>query len=127
MDWTDDTIKAALTTSTYSVNQDTHDFFNDITNEVTGTGYTAGGAEIANTTVSYDAGTNVLKYDGDDVSWTITGSVTFRYLIIYDSTPGSSATNPLLGYIDFGADVTITDGTLTINFSSDGILKDTIS
>jgi len=127
VDWTDDTIKAALTTSTYSVNQDTHDFFNDITNEVTGTGYTAGGAEIANTTVSYDAGTNVLKYDGDDVSWTITGSVTFRYLIIYDSTPGSSATNPLLGYIDFGADVTITDGTLTINFSSDGILKDTIS
>lgn len=127
MDWTDDTIKAALTTSTYSVNQDTHDFFEDITNEVTGTGYTAGGAEIANTTVSYDAGTNVLKYDGDDVSWTITGSVTFRYLIIYDSTPGSSATNPLLGYIDFGADVTITDGTLTINFSSDGILKDTVS
>jgi hypothetical protein len=48
-DWDTDTIKCALTTSTYTVDIDTHDFFNDVTNEITGTGYTAGGATLAST------------------------------------------------------------------------------
>lgn len=127
VDWEDDTIKVSLHTSTYAVNQDTHDFQDDLTNEVTATGYTAGGVAITGTALTYDAGTNTLKYDGDNVAWTITGSLIFRYAAIYDSTPGTTATNPLLGYIDFEEDQVIVDGTLTFNFSTDGILEDVIT
>ena len=52
-DWDTDTIKVMLTTSLYTPDQDTHDFKNDVTNEVTGTGYTAGGQALTNKTVTY--------------------------------------------------------------------------
>jgi hypothetical protein len=42
-----DSLKMALVTSTYSPNFDTHALYSDLTNEVVGTGYTAGGATLA--------------------------------------------------------------------------------
>ena len=126
IDFNSDTIKVALCTSTYTPNQDTHDFFNDITNEVSGTGYTAGGATLGTPTLTYTGGTNVLKLDGDDVSWT-TSTITARYAIIYDSTPGTAATNPLLAYVDFGADVTSTAGTFSIVWDAAGIATVTVA
>jgi hypothetical protein len=43
IDWDSDTIKVALLSSSYTPNQDTHDYFDDVSaNEVTGTGYTTG-------------------------------------------------------------------------------------
>lgn len=50
-----DTLKMALTTSSYTPAPNTHDFFDDITNEVTGTGYTAGGASLASKTLTATA------------------------------------------------------------------------
>jgi hypothetical protein len=126
IDFNSDTIKCALATSSYTPDQDAHDFFNDITNEVVGTGYTAGGATIANPSITYTGGSNTLKLDGDDVSWT-TSTITARYAIIYDSTPGTAATNPLISYIDFGADVSTTAGTLSITFDAAGIATVVIS
>lgn len=126
IDFNSDTIKVALCTSSYTPNQDTHDFFNDVTNEVTGTGYTAGGATIANCTLTYTAGTNVLKLDGDDVSWP-SSTITARYAVIYDSTPGTAATNPLIAYVDFGADVVSSAGTFTIAWHADGIATVTVA
>ena len=117
-----DSIKVALTTVTYVPAQDTDDYFNDVTNEVTGTAYVAGGAAIANDTLTYTAGTNVMKYDGDDVTWataTITGA---RVAVIYDSTPGTAATNPLIGYCIFDGDVSPSAGNLTITWDAAGIL-----
>jgi hypothetical protein len=111
VDWNSDTIKMALCTSTYTPNQNTHDYFNDITNEVTGTGYTAGGQTMTSCIVT--PGTNVVTFDAADVVWT-TSTLTARYAIVYDSTPGTSATNPLLCYIDFGADVSSTAASLTV-------------
>lgn len=104
---------------------DAHDFQDDLTNEVTATGYTAGGATIATPTLT--GGTGTLTYDGANVSWTITGTLTFRYAVIYDATPAAAASNPLISIIDFDTDQTITDGTLTLNFNASGILLDTIS
>lgn len=120
IDFNSDTIKCALATSTYTPDQDTHDFFNDITNEVVGTGYTAGGNTLANCTITYTGATNVLKIDADDTSWAAS-TITARYAIIYDSTPGTAATNPLILYIDFGADVISTAGTFTITFDAAGL------
>jgi hypothetical protein len=58
-----DTLKVMLTTSAYTPDQDTHDYKNDVTNEITGTGYTAGGAALTTVTVTYTTATNVLMVD----------------------------------------------------------------
>ena len=124
--WTAGGIKAALCTSSYTPAQDTHDYFNDITNEVTGDGYTAGGAALAAPTLTYTGATNVLKLDADDVSWAAS-TITARYAIIYDATTGVAATSPLLLYVDFGQDYTTTGATFTITWSASGIATLTVS
>ena len=126
IDWDTDVIKVALATNAYTPAQDTHDYFNDITNEVVGTGYTAGGATLASKTNVYTSGTNTLALDAADVSWT-TSTITARYAIIYDATPGTAATNPLIAYVDFGADVTSTAGTFSITWDSAGIVTITVA
>ncbi len=126
LDYNSDTIKVALCTSSYTPDQDAHDYFNDITNEVTGTGYTAGGATLGTATVAYDTSTNVIKLDGDDTSWT-TSTITARYAIVYDSTPATDATRPLIAYVDFGADVVSTAGTFLITWNAAGIATVTVA
>lgn len=116
-----DTIKVALCTSTYSPNQDTHDFFDDITNEVVGAGYTAGGATLTLLDPAYTADGNIAAIDADDVQWTAS-SLTARYAIIYKST-GTAGTSPLIGYMDFGEDKTSVSGILKIAWDAAGILK----
>jgi hypothetical protein len=124
IDWTADTIKVKLTTSTYVPAQDTDDFDNDATNEITGTGYTAGGAALVNPTRGYTAATNVLKLDADDVSWT-SASFTARIAVIYKDRGGASTADELISYVDFGGDETVASGTFQITWDSAGIITGT--
>ena len=57
-----DTIKMALCTSLYTPDYDLHDYFNDVTNEVVGTGYTAGGAALASKTVTRTAANSLTAW-----------------------------------------------------------------
>jgi hypothetical protein len=124
VDWDTDTIKVALVTSSYTPNQDTHDYWDDVSaNEISGTGYSAGGATLANKTVGYTAGTNVTKFDGDDVSWT-SSTLTARYAVVYLST-GTPSTSPLIAYVDFATDQSSSSGTFTITWSASGIFTTT--
>lgn len=116
-----DTIKVALVTSTYTPDQDTHDFFDDVTNEVSGTGYTAGGETIANDDVTVDTTDNEGVYDGDDVTWA-SSTITARGAVIYKST-GTASTSPLICYLDFGSDQSSSAGDFTIQWNSEGILN----
>lgn len=111
IDYDTDTIKAMLCTSTYSPNQDTHRYKSSVTNEVSGTGYTAGGVTLTTKTVTYDAPSNTLSLDCDDPAWA-TATITARYLVFYKST-GTDATSPLIAYVDFGADVSSTGAAFT--------------
>jgi hypothetical protein len=54
IDFESDTIKVALVTDSYTPDQDSHDFFDDVTNEVSGTGYTAGGETLTSKSVTQD-------------------------------------------------------------------------
>ncbi|WP_280471022.1 hypothetical protein [Nocardia cyriacigeorgica] len=121
IDWDSDTIKVMLCTSAYAPNQDTHAYKSDITNEVTGTGYTAGGATLASCTSTYTAGTNTVTLDAADTSWA-NSTITARYAVVYDATPATDATRPVLGYVDFGQDVSTTAGTFSIVWDAAGIL-----
>lgn len=127
IDFGSDTIKVALLDNTHVPDQDAHNYFDDVAvDEVVGTGYTAGGATLSTPTVTYTAGTNVLKLDGADVSWA-SSTITARYAVIYDSTPGTAATNPLIAYVDFGADVTSSGGTFSITWDAAGIATVTVA
>lgn len=119
LDWDTNAIKVMLTTNTYTPNQDTHEDKADVTNEVTGAGYTAGGAALATKTLANTL--NVIKFDADDVAWTAS-TITARRAVVYDSVGGASdATRPLLIWLDFGEDKVSTDGTFTITWNAGGI------
>lgn len=116
-----DTIKVALCTSSYTPSVDNHDFFDDITNEIVGTGYTAGGATLTNKVVSQDNTDDEGVFDADDATWS-TATLTFRYAIIYKVGAGASS-SPLIGYIDFSTDQVSTVGTVTIPWLAEGIIN----
>lgn len=126
VDYLSDSIKVMLCTSSYTPNQDTHEFKSDLTNEVSGTGYTATGVALANKALTYTAGTNVIMADADDTSWT-SSTITARYAVIYDATPATDATRPLIGYVDFGADQTTNNGTFQITWNAAGIFTITVA
>lgn len=116
-----DTIKVALVTSAYTPNQDTHDFFDDVTNEVSGTGYTAGGASLASKAVTTDTTDNEGVFDAADVVWS-TATVTARGAVIYKST-GTASTSALICYLDFGSDQSSSAADFTIAWNAEGIVN----
>lgn len=116
-----DTIKVALVTSSYTPNQDTHDFFDDVTNEVSGTGYTAGGGSLASKAVTVDTTDNEGVFDAADLTWS-TSTITARGAVIYKST-GVSSTSALICYLDFSTDQTSSAGDFTISWNSEGIIN----
>lgn len=119
VDFDTDEIKVSLHDVGYVPNQDTDEFWDDATNEEDGAGYTPEGAVLASASVAYDAGTNVLKIDGDDITWA-DSTITCRIAVIYVREV-ADADSPLLVYIDFGADVTSTAGPFKIAFNAGGI------
>jgi hypothetical protein len=120
--WTTDTFKVSLHTSTYTPNQDTHQFYSDLTNEITASGsYSTGGATLASLAVSVDTTNDRAEFDAADVA--ITGFTNvFRYAVVYKST-GVSATSRLIALIDFGSDVTVTNSTYTLTWNADGVFQ----
>lgn len=127
IDWDTDTIKVALLTNAYTPDQDAHNYFDDVVaNEVTGTGYTAGGLTLANKTNAYNSATNVIVLDADDVTWS-SSTITARYAVVYDASPATNATKPLIGYVDFGSDQSSSNGNFTITWDATGIVRVTVA
>jgi len=117
-----DTIKVMLLTSTHANNADTQEFIDDVSaNEVSGTGYTAGGATLANKAVTQDNTDDEGVFDADDVSWAAS-TITARYAVIYKDT-GTPATSPIIAIIDFGEDKVSSAGAFTITWAAEGILN----
>ena len=99
------TLKISLHTSAYNAaaGRATHDFFDDVTNEVTGTNYTAGGATLASKTLGVTS--NTLTFDCADITWSQSagGFTTARIAVLYKST-GTPGTSTLVAYYDLGSD-----------------------
>jgi hypothetical protein len=111
-DLIDDTIKIALfnanadltaSTTAYSTNQ-----------EVTGTGYTAGGNTLTGATVRSNGTTAYVSFD--NTSWS-SASFTSRGALIYNS----SKANRSVAVLNFGSDKIVANGTLTIEFPSNDV------
>lgn len=127
IDWDSDTIKVALCTSSYPVNQDTDDYWSDAQPyEASGTGYTAGGLTLTSKSLTFDAATNKVTLDAADVTWA-NSTITARYAVIYDAQTGVNTTSPLIGYVDFGTDQSSSSGSFVISWAATGILQVTIA
>lgn len=124
-DFLTSTYKAMLTTSTFTPNQDTNDFKDDVTNEVVGTGYTAGGTTLANKTIGYTAGSNVTKLDCDDPTWTTVTLSDVKNVVVYNDTPATPATKPLLAFGIIDVAVNPNAGNLVITLDANGLLTTT--
>jgi hypothetical protein len=107
------TYKIALFTSSKTVSGSDPTAFST-TNEISGTGYTSGGATLANPSVTGGSSASTAFVDFDDVSFT-SASFTARFAQIYRSD-GSAPTNDSVLVLDFGGDFTATNGTFTIQF-----------
>lgn len=188
IDLDSDTIKAMLVTNAYAPSP-SHCYKSDVTNEVTGTGYTAGGATLTGVTVAYTAanswsqvaavstayavgdirrpstgngflyraavagtsggsaptwpttvgatvvdggvtweniGAGAVVFDAADVSWA-SSTITARTVVIYDSTPATDATRPLIGYITLDADLSSSGGPWSVTWDAGGIFVFTAS
>jgi hypothetical protein len=105
---TGDTFKLALYTNSASFTAATTAY--TATNEVAGTGYTAGGGTLTNVTPT-SSGTTAFA-DFADLTFS-TATITARGAMIYNDT---AAGNPSVVILDFGSDKTSTAGDFTIVF-----------
>ncbi len=114
------THKWALYTNTLSPNFST-DASYSATNEISGTNYTAGGRTIAaggGSPTTTESPTGTIMYDQADMTWP-TATFTARGGILYaDALAGDN----LIVAQTYGADITATAGTFTIQFNSLGVL-----
>lgn len=108
----------ALVTDSYTPAFDTHDFHADLTNEVTGTGYTAGGVAVTSTEITLSSG--VLTFDAADT--------VFATVTISNAEAGAltrwttvSATSELVLLSDFGSPASATAANFTVQWSGSGI------
>lgn len=86
-------------------------------NEISGTGYTAGGATLTGTTVT-ESPTGTLMWDASDVSWAASTLTGVRCALIYaDALAGNNA----IVLVNFGADYATTAGTLAVQWAAGGI------
>jgi hypothetical protein len=114
-----DTLKVILVSSVPSeANLDAWVFLSDVTNEITGTGYTAGGIAQAYTLNALDTTNNKQPISPTDITagWT---SATFSAVgaIIYKDT-GTPTTSRLITFADFLGTVSVTAGSYNIDYTT---------
>jgi hypothetical protein len=108
--------KAMLVTSAYTEDRGAHSKRSSITNEVTGTGYTAGGATVT-LTAAVNATTHKLTLTIGTATWA-TSTITARKLVIYRARGGASSVDELVACVDNGADLVSSASTMTWNAST---------
>lgn len=108
-----------LVSDSYTPNFDTHDFRDDITNEVTGTGWSSGGVALTSTEITLSSGT--LTFDAGDTS---AGSTTLSNVMadVLYTTVGAAGTDQLVLLQDFVTAVSTSNGTFAIQQNASGIL-----
>jgi hypothetical protein len=107
-DFTTHTFKMALYTSSATLGAATTAY--SATNEISGTGYSAGGQALDNPTVTLSGTTAFIDFD--DETWT-NATITARGALIYND---SVAGDPAVAVFDFGSDKTSTAGDFVVQF-----------
>ncbi|MBT9153346.1 MAG: hypothetical protein DDT39_00003 [Firmicutes bacterium] len=117
IDYDTDTFWVMLTTSAYLENKDTHTRRSDVTNEVVGTGYTAGGQVVAVTVAAVDTVNDRVVITFGAVTWP-SSTITARKAVVYKRRGGVATADELVFVNDFLADVISTNGAFTLPAST---------
>lgn len=117
------TFKAVLAGSPPAVTSNT--ILANMTQIANGNGYTIGG--LALTSVIWaetGVGTGIFQFTSSDLQWTAAGGSIgpFRYVVVYDDTP-TSPVDPLVGYWDYGSDLSVPNGNAFRVTASNGIFQ----
>ena len=97
------TVKVMLVSSAYTENKDTHTKRSDVTSEVSGTGYTAGGNTVA-ASLALNTTTDVMTITLASTTWP-SSTITARKAVYYISRGGASSADEIICVDDFGSDV----------------------
>lgn len=119
-----DPLMCMLVAPGYTPNQNTHKFKSIVTNEILGSGYTAGGIEVTGIQLTYTGATKTLKVTGSNLVWP---SVTFpspgpKYGVLYIASDLPITAQPLVAWVDFGENVSRTDEPFYITWPPGGII-----
>ena len=106
---TSDTLYMALYTGYANLGPSTTVY--SAANEITGTGYTAGGVQVTGATVSTSGYTAYVNFN--NVVW-LNSNFTARCGLLYNQSKG----NKSICVIDFGSDKTMTNFTITMPVNS---------
>lgn len=120
IDMDGDTLKVMLLSAyTYAAGHQFLDQVKAAGTESTSAVYTAGGATLGS--VTWTRTGDVYTLDAANVSWDVSVGTNAAYAVIYDSTPGTDATRPVIGYVNLdGAGGTVS--VLGIDWNASGIL-----
>ena len=124
VDFSSATIKVQLHTASYALDLDTHDFKDDLTNELpTAGGYTVGGQTLTGVDVQAVASFDYVALIADDVEWNPLAA-TFRYAIVLADT-GVASTSRLIAAVIYEVDQSPTISQLIdwADLAHGGVLK----
>lgn len=122
IDWVPDDAVAILVGPDWTPSQDTHEFLDDVTDELSGGSYAR--VTLDAKTMTYNATTNSANLSCDPISFaSMTGD--YRYMVVAMDT-GTDSTSPLIGWLDFGALETATAQPVNVTPPADGLFEHTV-
>lgn len=93
----------ALLTLGFTPVPNTHDRRDDVTGEVTGTGYTAGG-QVISVSISKNTTTGIVTVTFGAVSWA-SSTISADGMVIYKRRGGAASADELVAFNDFGSTI----------------------
>ena len=103
---------------TSEANLDSWINLSDVTNQISGTGYTAGGVAVTATVGAVDTTNNRVPITFTNLNPGWTGStLTAAAAIVYQDT-GTASTSKLVTMVDFGGNTSSTSGNFNVTFSN---------
>jgi hypothetical protein len=118
--WDTSAFKCMLVTSTYTYNPD-HQERDEVTNEITNTGYTAGGNVITTTAAAVDDANDRVEADATDVTFSSldAGDQPYAAIIYYNS--GAAATDTLVAYCLLTSPPAPNGGDYVVQWNAEGV------
>lgn len=116
-------IRCMLTDGSWAMDKDTSQYVSEVTGEVTGTGYTAGGQALASVTETYDAASDTTVVDAADPSWDATGGELSASGAVFYVDTGTASTSPIVSVWAFTSLQTATNAAFTVNIDAAGFVN----
>ena len=110
------TLRGAFMATTYTQDQETHQFYSDIVASISsGTTKRA----VSGIAINVDTANNRVEIDFTDVSETPVTAVTNQFVLVMDT--GDNSTSPLIAQGALSATLSPVGGTLTLTVNAEGL------